>query len=175
MDLATLQRQLRDLLISSTSPEADVAPYIRTVAGSEQLALMQEITAWWRAYDLERYCTLTTALLKQLGIFETTVQTFVRQQRPSPFIEVFGATFLEMMSTHGEPRIATIARFESALIRVHQSDPTTYVITWQDEPYTFIQNLLTQRPINENGAQGVYQTIVASHLPQGFEVVQPIE
>src|SRR5207247_1956342 len=115
MDLATLQRQLRNLITASDSPGADAEPYIRTVADSTQLALMQEIIAWWRAYDLERYCVLTTALLKQLGLFEATVQAFIRQQRISPFIEVLGATFLAAMSTHSELRIATIARFELAL------------------------------------------------------------
>lgn len=168
---ATQQRKLFGLTKGSYLVSEGDDPYICAVAQSEHLELVQEIVIWWRAYGLERYCPLTSAVLKRHELFDETVSTFTREQRISPFIEKLGTTFLEEMSGHEHSLIASVAQFELALIKVKQRDAAEYVVDWEYEPYTVLNSLINNLPLDEENTEDSYRTIVSGELPKLFLVV----
>jgi len=171
MDLTTLQRQLRGLITSTSQVSAGDDPYIQAVAHSEHLQVVQDVIHWWRVYDVERSCVLTTTLLKQRGRWDETIGSFVRQRTSTPFIEQLGTMFLETLCGHDDVLIASVAQFELALMNVKQGDAKDYLVAWAYEPYAVLASLLTDRPVDEVGARGAYRTIISRHLPQLFQVV----
>ncbi len=172
MELATLQRQLRGVIKSTYQVSEGDDPYIRAVAESPRLALVQEIIAWWRAFGLERYCVLTVALLKRRDLFDQAVHTFIRTQRIYPFMEELGQAFLRQMSDHEDRVVASVAQFELALIRVKQDHTTEeYSIDWEHEPYTVLDSLINGLPLDEESVRGAYQTVVSREIPGLFKVI----
>lgn len=171
MDLATRQRQLLGLLKGNDYASFDGDPYIRAIAQSKNLEVTREIIVWWRLSSLERYCVLTSKLLKQRKLFETLVQDFIGTQKISPFIEKLGRTFLESLREHEDSLVASVAQFELALIKVKQGEPNTYVIDWFYEPYSVLNNILRGEPVNEEKDKVLYQTLVSPELPTLFQVL----
>jgi hypothetical protein len=173
MDLATLQRQLRDL-IKGTYQAADTDhPYLRALAGSPHVALVQEIIASWRVFSLTQFCRLTTAVLQHRDLLKTLVPAFIRATPSSPFMEEFGTAFLQAMSVYPDSLIASVAQFELALIRVQQGNSEEHVVTWEYDPTLVLRCLLYGQALNESQARGLYQTIVAQGLPGRFRVIDP--
>jgi hypothetical protein len=171
MELATLQRQLLGLIkFSYQVSEAD-DPYIRTIAQSSHLQMVREIVLWWRAYSVERYCFFTATLLKRLDCFDDAVLAFVSTHSLSPFIEKLGPAFLDAMSDHADPLVASLAQFEHALIKVKKGDLTRYVVAFDHEPYVLLNSLLTGDPFDRAGTAGRYQAIIAHDIPDLFEVL----
>jgi hypothetical protein len=172
MDLATLQRQLLGLIKFryEASPADD--PYIQAVAASDHLAMVREIVLWWRAYGVERYCVFTARLLKRQGLFDDAVLSFVQTRTLSPFIEKLGPAFLDHCSSHPDPLVATLARFELALIRVRRGDPAEYVIAWDRNPYPLLDSLLADGGVEADTTPGAYEATVAARLPDLFEVTE---
>lgn len=170
MELATLQRQLLGLIKFNYQPSDDDDPYIRAVAQSEHLEVLREIVIWWRAYGLQRYCPLTSTLLKRRQLFDDAVRLFISKCDISPFIEKLGPTFLEEMSDYEDSLVASMAQFELALIKVKKGDPSEYLVAWQYEPYTLLNALLNDSPLDLESAAGQYQTIISHDLPQTFQV-----
>ena len=132
---------------------------------------MRKIVFLWRAYDLEHYCVLTAKLLKRNGIFDETVCAFIQNMSNSPFIEKLGITFLEEMSHHNDPLIASLAQFEAALLRVKQGDPATYTIEWRCDPYRLLESILNNSPFDGESQYSEYRTIVSSETPGLFHVI----
>jgi hypothetical protein len=172
MDLATRQRQLLGLLKGTHYKSFDDEPYIKRIASSKNLKVTREIVVWWRLFALERYCILTSKLLKQRNLFEGLVQDFVSTQKISPFIEELGKAFLESFSEHEDSLIVSVAQFELALIKVKHGDPETYVIDWLSEPYSVLNNLLRDNQIGKENDKFCYQTIVSRELPNFFQVIR---
>lgn len=170
MDLAAFQRQLHGLIKSRHGVSAADEPYIRMVAGSTNLKLMQEIILNWRSLILGQYCYLTTALLKRRNLFDEVLRSFISTQSISPFAEALGESFLGQMSDHEDGLIASVARFELALIRAKKGSTVKQVVDWEYEPYTILDTLLKGLPLDEENAQGSYQTIVAHDIPGLFLV-----
>ncbi len=171
MDIATLQRELFRLIKSTHRVNEDTDPYIHLVAKSEHLRVVRDIVFLWRAYDLERYCVFTMALLKRKGLFEETVLTFVQKKSISPFIEKLGAAFLEEMSGHIDTLISSVARFEAALIKVKRGDTATYVVEWDHEPYSLLAGLMANTSLDDTSIRGSYRTVISKELEGLFQVV----
>jgi hypothetical protein len=171
VDLATLQRQLLGLIKSSHVPAPEDHPYIHEVAGSDRLALVQEVIAWWRQVGLGRYCVLTSTLLRRRGRFEETVRWFVLSHPLSPFIEELAPAFLEALGTHDDPLVAAVARFEGALHRVKRGDRTRHTVDWQADPDEVLHALLNGLPLDEETWRGGYRTVVSHELPGQYEVL----
>jgi hypothetical protein len=171
-DLALLQRRLLALIKGSAGVTDADEPYLHQVASSDELTLAREIVLWWRAFQVERYCVLTAAVLKRREVFDAAISDFVRTHQFSPFIETLGQAFLAAMSTHPDPLVASVASFELALVRVKQGDRATYVVDWDVEPYAVLDELLTGRRAADVETAGRYRTITSTQLPRLFEVVQ---
>lgn len=172
MDLAAHQRKLLGLIKSTYQGADDDDPYIRAVADSEHLRLVREIADWWRIFNLEQYCVLTSRLLKRKGLFEETVHAFSGKSGLSPYIERLGAGFLEEMSRHHDSLVASVARFELALIRIKRGDVGRYVVNWRHAPHIILDSLIRGSPYSEKEAEGLYQTVVSIDLPGLFQIVE---
>jgi hypothetical protein len=170
MDLETLQRHLLSLIKNTEFTNED-DPYLYLVQHSKHLKVMRSIIFLWRAYEIEQYCIFTAALLKRKGLFDEAIQTFIKKTSISPFIEKLGPMFLEEMSNHSDTLIASLARFELALIRIKQGDATTYVIEWDYNPYHLIEELLHNTPLEELSRTDSFRTILSKDLPGLFQVL----
>jgi hypothetical protein len=171
MELATLQRELLGLIKFSHKPAEDDDPYILAVASSKHLEMVQEIILWWRAYSLERYCIFTSTVLKRLGIFEDAVRSFIATHKLSPFIQKLGPSFLDAMSSHEIPLVASVAQFEHALISVKSGESTVYEITWDCEPNQVISSLLNSTTLDVEALAGDYKMVVSREFLELFRVL----
>jgi hypothetical protein len=126
---------------------------------------------WWRVFMLEQYCRLTIRMLKAQQCCEDTIQTFVQSQTLSPFIEELGEAFLQAMSQHSDRLLASVARFEHALLCVKRDREKCYVIDWDYEPYYVLHCLLHGLPLELGSVCGRYQTVVAGNIPGHFQVL----
>jgi hypothetical protein len=171
MELATLQRQLRDLIKGTPIAGAVADPYIEQVAQSAALPVLQEIIALWRGYDLDRTCVLTVTLLRHRGLFQSAIRQVASQGALSPYIDAFSAQFLAAASQLHDPLVASVARFELALQQVRRGDEATYVVDWPCEPYAVLQALLAGDAVPESPDQQPHRTTIARALPRLFSVV----
>lgn len=172
MDLARHQRKILRLIKSTYDGSDDDDPYIRSLAGSKNLELVREISTWWRMVGIQQSCTLTPRLLKELGTFEPTVQEFVRDWKISPFVEHLADAFLEAMGRHRDPLVASVARFELALIRVKKGDSSEYLIDWERDPRPVLASLLGNGSLDKDGEPARYRTVVSREIPELFRVVR---
>jgi hypothetical protein len=170
VDLASHQRKLLGLIKSTHEGSSDEDPYIREVTRSANLELIREIAAWWQALNIERYCVLTSSLLKSWQIFERTVEEFAKKRATSRFIEGLGSQFLEEMGRHENHLISSVARFELALIRVKGGNTGKHVVDWQQDPAVVLGRLLRGDGLDEAMGDGHYRTIVSNEEPGLFRV-----
>lgn len=143
------------------------------MAGSPNLLLAQEIVYLWRVYALERYCLLTTCLLRSRDRFEQTVRCFIRDQTLSPYKEQLGEMFLISLCQDADRLAASVAQFELALTKVKRGDRREYLIAWEVDPLAVLENLLAGRPADQAAARGSYHILVARRLTNLFQVVPP--
>jgi hypothetical protein len=169
MDLATHQRTLLGLLRSTHQVSVDDDAYIRRVAQSRDLQEARRNIFLWRIYVLERTAALTFELLKRRQLLKDTLNDFIAWHNISPFREMQAPAFLEYVSGHRDCLIASVARFELALQKVREGDPTTYVIHWNVEPGAILNSLAKRMPI-ENEAPGLYRVLVSRALPHYFQL-----
>lgn len=170
MELAIMQRQLRDLIKHAYHPTADEHPYIRSVAESPGLIMVQDIILWWRAFLLEQYCRLTARALKERQCFEETVDAFTRARKLPPFVEELGEEFLREMQYHPDNLLASVAQFEYALLCVKRGSEISYVVHWDYEPYGILHCLMQGLSLAAAQIPGHYQTVVSRHIPGHFQV-----
>lgn len=172
MDLATHQRKLLGLFRSTYQMRADDDPYVHKVAASRDLAEARRNIFLWRIWVLQRSCVLTFTLLKQRKLLEEAVRDFIARHNISPFRETQGPAFLEGLSTHADPLVASVAQFELALVRVKQGDTRTHSVDWHLDPHPVLHALAEDLPLDGRSAQGSYRTHVARDLPHLFEIVR---
>jgi hypothetical protein len=170
MELAAMQRQLRDLIKHLYHPTADDPPYVRRVADSPGLAMVQEIILWWRTSLLQQYCRLTTQALQARHCLTETVHAFTRARALSPFIEELGEAFLQDMRQHPDSLLASVAQFEYALLCVKRGHEQSYVVYWDYEPYSILHCLMQGLPLAMAQRRGRYQTVVSRHISGYFQV-----
>jgi hypothetical protein len=161
MTLAQLQRTLAALIKGTHQPSPADPPYIAMVAGSAHLEMVREVVSWWRAFDVTRFCVLTSTLLRQAGLFDEAFDAFVRKGRVSPFVETAGASFLEEMSTHPDSLVRSVARFELALVRIKAGDRGDHVIEWEYDPEIVLNAVLNGRSFDRQAIGGSYRTLVS--------------
>ena len=172
MDLATQQRKLLGLIRSSFQAGSDDDPYIRTVALSRDLEEARGNVFLWRIYVLERSCTLTFTLLKRRKLLAESVSAFITQQNISPFRETQAPAFLEMLSAHDDPLIASVAQFELALMKVRQGDSSSYTVSWNVEPHSILNSLAKDLPIDDLVPKGQYQILISREFPSLFQILR---
>lgn len=170
MDLGAHQRGILALLKSTEPVQSDT--YLRQIAGSDELRLAREVVLWWHAFRIERYCPLTSALLKLLNTFEPSVEQVFRAAGLSHFIEETGAAFLAAMSTHSDGLVAAVAQFEYALLRVKLGDTEEYRVVWNSDPRYVLEALVNDTPLDLPAWRGSYVTVVQRDLPQMIQVLR---
>jgi len=170
MDLAEHQRKLLSLIKGSYRAAPGDDPYLKAVDGSAQLELVREIATWWRIFDLERYCTLTSRLLKQRGGYETTVDRFVKTHAISPFINELAESFLLDLGESDDLLLREVALFELALTRVRRGDPESYVIDWQHDPVAVLTSLAKEQPVEAVETPERYRVTISASLEGSFSV-----
>ena len=175
MDLATHQRSLRSLIKDDGrfSPVGD--PYLEAVAASDGLLAVREIVLWWRKLGLARSCVLTTRALRQKGVYDATVRSFVRAHQISPYAEELRQAFLAAMALQPDPLIAAVARFEEAVAGVKRGDAARYEIDWAHDPAAVLAALTREFPLEEERLRGRFRMVVERDGPgivrvQSFEI-----
>lgn len=163
MTLAVQQRKLLGLLRSSYDGSADPDPYIQAVAGSADLREARRNILLWRVWVLERMCPLTFTLLKSRGELGGVIEVFIRQRNISPFRETQAPDFLDMVTTHPDTLVASVAAFERALIRVRDGDPGPFIIVWTVDPHVVLHRLATEQPLDGEIERGEWQVVVSPH------------
>src|SRR6266436_5959415 len=114
-----------------------------------------------RVYALQRICVPTISLLIQGDFLPQELDAFIRQHNISPFRETQAPAFLETLSSHSDPLIASVAQFELSLMKVRQGDPRAYTVSWAVEPHTILNNLAKNIPIEEESVpDGDYQILI---------------
>jgi hypothetical protein len=170
MKLAALQRALLELIKGTYLLADDTPPYLRTVAGSDHLAMVRDVVHWWRAFQATRFCVLTSTLLRRQGRFDAAVTAFLRSHRISPFIEEFGRAFLEEMTGDPDGLVRSVAQFELALLKVKRGDREEHWIEWHREPTKVLDALMNDVPLDPSTVAGSYRTVVTSRIPELFYV-----
>jgi hypothetical protein len=172
MDLAAHQRKLLGLVRSTyqVCPEDD--PYIQRVAQSKDLEEARRNIFLWRIYVLERACRLSFTLLKRRNLLEETLSGFITRYNISPFRETQGPALLEVLSSHYDNLIASVAQFELALMKVKHGDPCSYVVNWNVEPYSILNSLAKGIPMGDSVLEGAYRILISRDLPFLFKIVR---
>jgi hypothetical protein len=172
MDLAEHQRKLLSMIKGTYHASERDDPYLQAVDGSEHLEMVREIATWWRIFDLERYCILTTRLLKQRGEYEARVDRFVKTHTISPFINELSESFLKDLGGTEDRLVGEVALFELALTRVKRGDPSTYTLDWVHNPVAVLTGIVKGTDFEEDEASGNYRVTVGANLPGMFSVSQ---
>jgi hypothetical protein len=170
MDLATHQRKLLGLFRTTYKVSADDDPYIHKVAHSKDLVEGRGNIFLWRVFVLERTCALTATLLRQRNILEETLHTFIANNNISPFRETQAPAFLESLRSHPDHLIASVSRFELALMKVREGDLGFYAIAWKLDPHSILNSLAKNLPLKTAAPQGFYQTLVSRKIAGYFEI-----
>ena len=163
-DLAQLQRGLLCLMKDRAAPRVD-DPYLQRVAESRELAMAREVAIWWRKLGLESYCVFTSRLLKRLGLFDELAESFFCRTAVSPFIEKLGADFLAEQSDHPDSLVASMARFELALVRVKQGDAREYQVDWNSNPESVFQALFQDLELPAAEPERLYRMSISARIP----------
>jgi hypothetical protein len=140
--------------------------YLNLVESSGELAAIREIAIWWRTYHLERTCTHTARLMRRLGLFDRAVAEFYARTAASPFAEEIGGQFVAAMSAHADPLVASMARFEAALLKVRGGSAARYSIEWDRNPNDVFRALEQGGELPSSEGMPCYFVEVAANIPR---------
>lgn len=161
------------LIKSTYEPDEQDAVYLRELRTSRELSLVKEICIWWRCFQIENYCPLTSGWLKQQNLFESCVEEYYQNMNVPSYIEQAGMVFLGYVLSHIADLLAhSIAAFERAMIQVKRGNMDEYIISWDYEPYAILYSLLYKIPYDKANTQGKYQVLVSYNIPNLFSVVK---
>lgn len=163
-NLGELQRGLL-CLVKGRPIEVRLDSYLASVAASRELLLVKEIALWWRAFSLESYCLFTSRLMNRLGGFNAAVDSYFCQHSTSPFIEELSQDFLAWVITQQSSMVATVARFERALLRVKRGDDAAYQVEWDRNPQSLLDAILRGATLPPAEANRSYRTIISAQVP----------
>jgi len=161
-ELETYQRGLLDLVKKRGPAPSD--PYLRHVAASRELRIVQEIAVWWRLFQIEAQCHFTSLLLKRLGCFHDTVISYFNENHTSPFVEELSRGFLESLRTHDHALVRMVARFEFAFLEVRSGSSERYEILWDRHPDRLLYALHIGGELTEPEPGSVYRMRIAGDL-----------
>ena len=170
MDLATQQRKLLGLFRSTYTVTADDDSYIQKVARSRDLAEGKKNIALWRVWVFERTCALTVNLLRRRKTLNRLIEGFIASQNISPFRETQAPAFLEWLANSDDDLVASVAKFELALMKVRQGDRHTYTISWKVEPASLLHCLAKDLPFDDEVRSGNYEVVVSREIPENFRI-----
>jgi hypothetical protein len=171
MQIQELQTKLLGLLKSTYEPVHQDGAYLNALRTSPQLQMMKEICLWWRCLQIEKYCPLTSAWLRQQDQFTFAVEAFYKSTNVPAYIEQSGMAFLEyMLERETASMTQAIAAFEQAIIRIKRRDTRRFVVNWDHEPYALLSCLLQKVPYEVPPAKERYEITVALELPGMFSV-----
>jgi hypothetical protein len=162
-DLGQLQDNMLRLIKARPINTKD--SYLELVEGSGELAAIREIAIWWRTYHLERTCVHTARLMRRLGLFGQAVAEFYASSAASPFAEEIGRQFVAAMSGHANPLVASMARFEAALLKVRAGDAGRYGIEWDRNPNDVFRALEQGGELPASEEMSCYYLEVAATIP----------
>ncbi len=102
--------------------------------------------------QIESQCRYTSRLLKRLGVYEAEVQKYFERNATSPNKEKLTTGFLRALTTHADPLVASVAKFELACLAANESVKRSRIV-WDRNPETTFRALeqLTELPPAEGG------------------------
>lgn len=168
--LAERQRVLLAMIKSRELPRAPHDGYLAAVAASPGLQALIGIERFWKEYSVQSRCPFTAGLLRQRGLLRDEVTCLIREEKLPPFIEEMTRLFLVRAADHPDPLVATLARFEHALLLGAEGDPAEHRIEWSQDPYYVLGCLLDDRPIDTDRSVGRFVTVVSPAIPDRFRV-----
>ncbi|MCS3798489.1 hypothetical protein GGD38_003859 [Chitinophagaceae bacterium OAS944] len=161
------------LIKSTYEPCEQDSVYLRELRTSRELCLVKEICIWWRCFQIENYCPLTSEWLKQQNLLEHCIEEYYQNTNVPSYIEQAGIAFLEYILSHIADSVAhSIAAFERAMIQVKRGDLREYIISWDYEPYAVLSGILYKTPYDQVNAKGQYKVAVSYNIPGLFNVVK---
>lgn len=143
MELQHLQTNLLSLIKSRECELALSDNYLSCVAASDNLKFIRKSALWWRRIQIEKYCPLTTNLLKASEKFELEVSDFFTECNYSIFREEVGIQFLEfIISKNLNALQQCVSEFELSVIQLKLGKKIVYKKEWLFEPYAIISALI---------------------------------
>lgn len=168
MNLEAYQRGLQRLITHSKSTPDD-STYLQGLVDTSRLAVVKEVVCFWRAYELERFCILTTRFLKCMGRFDYDIERFVSSENFSQFIEEAGLQFLRFMATDNDLTVAALAKTEMALHETLTNIHEEKVVDWPCNPEPILLAIINQNDISsEMLTLSHYRLRVCRALPGGY-------
>lgn len=131
-ELERQQRGLLDLVKGRGASPQD--PYLKRVNGSRELAMVREIAIWWRTFQLESQCRLTSRLLKRLNCFDGLVAEYFNNNATSPFVEELSLGFLDFLMKHDDELVRTVAQFERTVLLIRSGVGGVFEFIWDRHP-----------------------------------------
>lgn len=172
MELKTYQQKLAGLIRGTYAVSADDNEHLKAIAESVNLEVTQEVILRWRQLSIENYCRLTARALKLLGIFHDETHQFVAAHGFSPYVEELGQDFLAALERHEIKWLASLARFERALIDVQHGTRDKVTVRWRHDPYAVLGRVIEGSALSTLQPGGQYETYIAKDLPGLFNVTK---
>jgi hypothetical protein len=169
--VSNLRSQQRALLglIKGRVDGCPTDPYVAAVARSPELAMLREIAIWWRAYQIQRSCPLSSGLLHRLQEFDHNVEAFFCSRPTSPFVEQLSADFLAYLADGSNHLVATVASFEAGLIDAKIGREREHVIEWDRNPDGVLRAIAEGAAIPDPEPGFTYTTRISAALPHLVE------
>ena len=122
------------------------------------------MAAWCRGFAVEIASPWTALLLKRLGRFQSSVESFYLRSNGSAQLEKSGEQFLFKMSADRDPLVSSMARLELALMRMMQGSADEYLVEWDRNPEPVFLALRSGRefPAAEPGVR--YRTLISRDI-----------
>lgn len=159
MELALLQRTLQALIKGTCRVTEDSPSYIRTVAASGHLAMVRDVVQWWRAFQVSRFCVLTSSVLQRQARFDSVVAAYLRERCFSPFIDEFGVDFLDWIASDPDRLVQSVAQFELTLLELKRGAGEGRTVQWDRDPEQVLDALLSRADLPPPDATRCFLTI----------------
>lgn len=162
MNLQQLQTNLLSL-IKLRQTDADMTDnYLKNVSVSDNIKFVRKNALWWRIIQIEKYCPLTSGLLKASEKFEIEIINFFKESNYSAFREEVGIQFLEFITAKNLNTLQQcVSEFELALIQLKTGKPIIYKKQWTFDPYPIIGSLLQNSFSADNLKSGFFEVSVS--------------
>ena len=173
--LKQLQQSMAQL-VRAGSVIADAADpafegYLQTVRVSAGLKVMREVVRDWRHLLLRQGCPLTTGALLGAGCFAQSIDRYMAAQVLDPLAQGLATQFMAWVAANRDDDIASVARFEQALINVRRgAQAAPVVVYWNIHPMKALAAALHGVALPPPHPAAIYATEVASYFPQEFVI-----
>jgi len=171
MNISKFQQHIKYLIKEQGSSDTLSDPYFKKLEQSPELSMVREIAIWWRLYQLENFCPISSRLLKRQGQYEDLVEAYYLNHSVSPFIEQAGLAFLSFTITKFPATlIAQIAAFEKALITTRKGSDQSYETIWNVNPYEVLSAILQEETLPKPISKKQYKLTVSIAVENYFKV-----